>query len=711
MSAYRLVLSVHAREEREPKRNLAAGKRLAPLPPGLRGRLRGTAANTSADGTRTDLTRAAPPTTTTSTISSSAVSLSTSQPRSSSSSSKTRAALGSTPPTSTRAGLHTNRNGRRYLPPVSPSDSSRGDGGASSAVFASTSPPVMSGRRSGPATAVDSVHSQRASNSSSSCTRESTNGSSPVTASSTPRTGGPCTSTSQSTRRPSPQRGLDDNVTPSNHPHRGATSASSTLSATAKSPAASSRSVASARAARQKPRAPVLSRTSARAVKRGSTAASRATSVVAVADPPLARTMCVTTNAAEPASTAAAGNGSAPQRQSTAGTAMVEVTAKAAAEPTQVNVRVEEIELPLAPHDMEEAFYRKEEKWRTEAELPPLVWSLLHGEALLEPPYTTFLWTQAYPDPAELLPLPAAAAAAPPNAKPSPAADSDALLSALQHRDGEKRRSGFYACVRCATPICSPAFQVVPAAPALRGIAVFHRLNLKGVDVHVRTTAVDGNNLRTKRCSLAPRTAANARGSVGGGDAPIGRGSEADAFLQSTSRDVQLIAHCRHCGGCLGVVCIGEAAVPRAASTFCALSASSSSSSSSGSAAGKTKDTVAQELLCVNSVCLRYMRYRTQAALDGELLGQSARVNAAEGCNRRSYARGMTVGALSSPPRQTAWGLQRCRTADGDDARAEEGQKGEEESGSDESTFGDLLNSLNPYSGGRGYDSDGGMGR
>ncbi|KPA78309.1 hypothetical protein ABB37_06446 [Leptomonas pyrrhocoris] len=620
MSAHRLGVSAHSDEQQQqqqqqPKRNLAAGKRLAPLPPGLRSRVRGTPSDAAA-------AHSPPPPRT--------------QQRSSS---QTR---------------FNEKDGRRHLPPVSrggPSSSSFSSS-APAAAFASTAPPARDGRRSAPPTAADAAagHSHRASNTSVSCSGGGGGGASAAAAaaaapsssssSCAPPTA-PRASTSEGMRRPSPSKAAASvNVTThganrSTLAHGGATAAA-----------------ASARVERPTPRAPVLSRASARAPPREES-----------------------TTGATPTNTASAGGQALQEPHGATPPAHHAAPPQPAAE---VKVHFSAPGFPPAPHDMETRFYTDKSEWCDESELPPLVWSLLDGTSL-EAPHTSYLWTQAYPQPGELLPPPPL-----PNTKPlyherreDNASDTpEPLPLPLQHRDSEKRRGGFYACVRCATPICSPHFQVVPAAPALRGIAVFSRLHLNAVDLRVR--AAGGDTTRAQRPSFSSASYHTPLRSGGGALTSM---SEADALLQAAGGGMRFLVHCHHCGGCLGAMFIGEITAPPSASP--------------------PTPTAARELLCVNSVCLRYMRYRTRAPLDGELLGRSSGTTAAAAAaSTASTTTGVTMGALFGSPRYTAWNLQ--GRVDG----AEDAADDDSERGGDASSFAELLESLNPYSGKGDDDSD-----
>lgn len=632
MSSSHLGSSAEARPVLPPRRNLAAGKRLAPLPPGLRSRLRGGPLATSASAatvtgnngdTAQDLAHTA------SSVAHPSPPSSAQQPQRSSS--KTRH---TTNPLANSASprLGGGKDGRRYLPPVAQRETAQSRSSASS--LSSVSSPPASGRLSAPA---DAAHSRRASNDGPAVPSTTTTTTNVLVA----RTG-PRASTSEGMRRPSPQRGREGLVRPP---------------------------VASTRVAQPKPRAPGLPRTSG----------SSSVSTVAAA-------------AADSAS-ASARNGRVSAVVVAAKNSELDAVAEKetpSAVPKDVRASIAMPELPLAPHDMDAAFYTDTAQWAAAGDLPPLVHTLLEGTAL-EAPYTTSLWTQAYPKPADLLPTRATTTTqfVPMSASSTSHDDSsNAVPLSFQHREAERRQGGFYACVRCATPVCSPSFQVVPAAAAMRGTAAFSRLNLDGVELRVKMPGLESRRRSLPASSLG----ASSHSSNAGG--------------------VELLVHCRHCGGCLGVMLIADVAVAAA------VAAPSSSSRNTHQPAL----TYTQELLCANSACLRYLHYNTRAALDGELLGTSSSspstvrggISGAAAFTAPQVGGGATMGAAFAPARRSAWGLppssqqQQLESSSGNGDGADAGDDDGDDSA--ESSLGDLLDALNPYSGGGGgsggYDSD-----
>lgn len=127
---------------------------------------------------------------------------------------------------------------------------------------------------------------------------------------------------------------------------------------------------------------------------------------------------------------------------------------------------------------------------------------------------------------------------------------TDLWSQALQ---GEaKRASGHYACIRCHVPLLSPAYQV---AYAVRGMAAFSRLNKRAVDLRVNVST----------------TAAEA--------------------LKGEKNVLELLVHCRCCGGFLGVL------TPDV---------------------GMEYMTETKNVFVVNSCCLEFMRGKhTRCKLDG----------------------------------------------------------------------------------------------
>ncbi|KAG5502480.1 hypothetical protein JIQ42_05358 [Leishmania sp. Namibia] len=328
------------------------------------------------------------------------------------------------------------------------------------------------------------------------------------------------------------------------------------------------------------------------------------------------------------------------------------------------------IDLPYAPHDMDEPFFTDAQNWKTEEELPGPVWALLEGVAL-EAPYTSDLWTQAYVSPAELL--------------PAPKVSASELPDAFLHREAQQRTNGFYACVRCGTPVCSPAHQVIPAYGSLRGIAVFDALHMDGVKLYVSMSTLKGEARRLscmRRCSLSSSRAAILQKRMDGA-----------AELDAAAGGLKFLVHCRHCNGCLGAMRLGESA-----------GADSTNASKYSGLAAALAAAPTTALFCANSVCLAYMPHRTRARLDQALLD-----NTVPNFNMGSSSDG---GAAAEAPGQfrvvldslfgskngsVACGLEEA--ADGDREVMKRGTSFVDDKDNDDlgCSFDDLLAELNPY--------------
>lgn len=297
------------------------------------------------------------------------------------------------------------------------------------------------------------------------------------------------------------------------------------------------------------------------------------------------------------------------------------------------------IDLPYVLHDMDELFFTDMQNWRTDEELPGLVWSLLEGVSL-EAPYTSHLWAQAYVSPADLL--------------PAPKAKASALPDMFVHLESQQRTNGFYACVRCGTPICEPSHQVMPASFSLRGIAVFDALHMNSVELRVCTPTVKSGaptQSRERRSSPPSFPAAKSNGRV-----------EAAPELDVAAGGLRFLVHCRHCNGCLGVMRLGEAT-----------RAPSADASRPRVVATTPAAAPATALFCANSVCLEYMPYRTRARLDQSIMnstggdseaGSSGRGGGAASMFGRASAAehaqsGVTLRSLLGPQHgAAAWGFE-----------------------------------------------------
>lgn len=194
--------------------------------------------------------------------------------------------------------------------------------------------------------------------------------------------------------------------------------------------------------------------------------------------------------------------------------------------------------------------YRDKNTWNKN--LSKSVLDVLNGRTL-EDPFTTHLWKQAYRHPED---------------------EEDQHDRYDNNCDGQecnphihqyqsKNRDGYYACIRCKAPICSPKYQVINEE---RGIAAFQHLNAEALDIEIDVT---GNAVRGKKVlRMDPEEACN----------------------------IHFLAFCASCHGCLGV---------------CTMEVPSS----------MTTAVTSGELFYANSCCLVYQRYRTTANLKGVIVG------------------------------------------------------------------------------------------
>lgn len=187
--------------------------------------------------------------------------------------------------------------------------------------------------------------------------------------------------------------------------------------------------------------------------------------------------------------------------------------------------------------------------WSTH--IPPAVLKVLQGRGL-EAPFTTHLWKQAYAHPEE------------------EEDDRDRYDDKCEgscnphiHQYDTKNRAGYYACIRCKAPICSPKYQVINEE---RGIAAFQYINAEALSVEID---VSGDAITGK---LAPQ------------------------FNPGAACDIHFLAFCAYCRGCVGICTMSVPASMSAAVT-------------------------SREIFYANSCCLTYMRYRTSANLKGVVVG------------------------------------------------------------------------------------------
>lgn len=279
---------------------------------------------------------------------------------------------------------------------------------------------------------------------------------------------------------------------------------------------------------------------------------------------------------------------------------------------------------PYAPHDMDMAYFADPSHWNRK--LSAEAAHLLSGRGL-EAPYTTALWVQAYEDPMAFV---ADIHCDPPHTVGAPSATSPLLLKA-PHIYKEKITTGYYACVRCGTPVCGPSYQTWH--PAYPGMAIFTHVHAGGLRVEVSAEALPARNAH-----------------------------------------VRFHVFCTNCHGCLGGLSLES--IPMTAAPIKMKMPHVDAISAGGARQGRhtlnsqphpvndldvhegesTSSVV--ELFIANSACLCYVKYRTQAALDGFLVdacGMSedvAEVADGGGGFLHSLARS-TVGA-------DGWGLDFC---------------------------------------------------
>lgn len=226
---------------------------------------------------------------------------------------------------------------------------------------------------------------------------------------------------------------------------------------------------------------------------------------------------------------------------SSGGSAIQSAAAPAAAGKKRSKSRGEEVgaTLPEAPP------YGDRKTWK---QVPSRATKILDGRAL-EPHFTTHLWKQAYDHPDEEF-----------DSRDVVDTASDGSNNPHVHQYDHKLRDGYYACVRCRVPICSPRYQVMHVE---RGIAIFQHVNAAAVDVELDLSG--GNEPRR-----------------GGG-----------ITFEREKGVIQFLVFCKYCRGCLGV---------------CSVNVPSGVDAPSG------------EIFYANSCCLVYMRYRTSEKLDGTIV-------------------------------------------------------------------------------------------
>ncbi|KAG5505779.1 hypothetical protein JKF63_05115 [Porcisia hertigi] len=339
--------------------------------------------------------------------------------------------------------------------------------------------------------------------------------------------------------------------------------------------------------------------------------------------------------------------------------------------------------LPYAPRDMDELFFTDRRNWTTKEDLPGLAWSLLEGMGL-EAPYTTYLWTQAYKDPADLL--------------AALRGKASALPDSFLHCWGRRRTNGFYACVRCGTPVCDPSHQVITPLDSLRGIAVFDALHADGVTLRVCTPASR---------STAPRVLRERHYSVTCGLAatPDPQGECGAAQCDLVPGGLRFLVHCCHCDGCLGAMRLGEA-------THAGSAEEEGHTSSVLATATTPADLTTKALFFANSVCLQYMPYSTRARLDQTIVDPSSFDFGAQSSGSGRGA-GMTSGDFAAAPALSGpWGLGDAlevspRSKQGATHFSAHGVEDDDDDDGLDAAFDSLLEELNPYSAPVTVSSDG----
>ncbi|CCW62953.1 unnamed protein product [Phytomonas sp. EM1] len=252
---------------------------------------------------------------------------------------------------------------------------------------------------------------------------------------------------------------------------------------------------------------------------------------------------------------------------------------------TDANVKIGDSgsSVPLVPPaDGLEDDYRNTSNWLTRAEMFDETACVIEG-ICLEPPFSTHLWTQAYTNPGEMVSQFVGTGGA--------VLGSEGAVNVLPkgasalHRYSKQLKDGYYACIRCGNPVCSPQYQI-PAEDLqnsrTRGYAVFSRVHANGLRVEI-TNIGAGNH---KKTSLA----------------------QAKDKIQhlEPNKPLTFSVFCRCCNGCVGVL---ESAEGR------------SSTNMRGS--HESEQGTVCEWFLANSLCLEYIPRNTRASLN-ELLASTS---------------------------------------------------------------------------------------
>lgn len=196
------------------------------------------------------------------------------------------------------------------------------------------------------------------------------------------------------------------------------------------------------------------------------------------------------------------------------------------------------------------------------------------------------------------------------------------------HQYDRKLLNGYYACIRCRAPICSPKFQVQHEE---RGVAVFQYLNSDAVRVEVDISSASPFSFASSTSPLQnpPFTSSShllmggatsktksswARSDNAVGSKMESRTRRVDPYrfhMMSSNSQIHCLAFCAYCDGCLGV---------------CTLDIPFSMGERVESG----------ELFYANSCCLVYQPYRTNANFKSTIVGEFADLDDNSTRNRSS---------------------------------------------------------------------------
>lgn len=302
-----------------------------------------------------------------------------------------------------------------------------------------------------------------------------------------------------------------------------------------------------------------------------------------------------------------------------------------------------EVREEALPEGLTKVSYSNPTSW--DKHLSDAVVKMLSGREL-EAPYTTHLWKQAYPHPETEIDaqdeydaycereeeVTSSTAVQKKENEGHQRRVPKPLSNPHIHQYDRKLRNGYYACIRCKAPICSPKFQVRHEE---KGVAVFQYLNPDAVRVEVdifgsasfspfvfssssaslarRQGAcypshffmnATANRLTSSTSSSSIPTNASRKGSEGGtghrtAEPPERRVDPFHPHMWSSNTQIHCLAFCTYCNGCLGICTLD---VP----------------------VSMLDRVESGELFYVNSCCLVYQPYRTTANLKGTIVGDIA---------------------------------------------------------------------------------------